>query len=145
MEPYSSKENKRCNYLIGETNAVYHDMAVKMGLSDSAMNILYTICDSGESCLLKEICRRSGISKQTVNSAIRKLEQEGMVYLKSADSRNKYVCLTNRGKELSQNTVIRMIQAENEIFASWPKEEVDIYLELTEKYLRDLREKAKNF
>lgn len=145
MEPYSSKENKRCNYLIGETNAVYHDMAVKMGLSDSAMNILYTICDSGESCLLKEICRRSGISKQTVNSAIRKLEQEGMVYLKSADSRNKYVCLTNRGKELSQNTVIRMIKAENEIFASWPKEEVDIYLELTEKYLRDLREKAKDF
>ncbi|MDE6906096.1 MAG: MarR family transcriptional regulator [Lachnospiraceae bacterium] len=145
MEPYSSKDNKRCNYLIGETNAVYHDMAVKMGLSDSAMNILYTICDSGESCLLKEICRRSGISKQTVNSAIRKLEQEGMVYLKSADSRNKYVCLTNRGKELSQNTVIRMIQAENEIFASWPKEEVDIYLELTEKYLRDLREKAKDF
>ncbi|MCI8875618.1 MAG: MarR family transcriptional regulator [Lachnospiraceae bacterium] len=145
MEPYSSKENKRCNYLFGETNAVYHDMAVKMGLSDSAMNILYTICDSGESCLLKEICRRSGISKQTVNSAIRKLEQEGMVYLKSADSRNKYVCLTNRGKELSQNTVIRMIQAENEIFASWPKEEVDIYLELTEKYLNDLREKAKNF
>ena len=145
MEPYSSKENKRCNYLFGETNAVYHDMAVKMGMSDSAMNILYTICDSGESCLLKEICRRSGISKQTVNSAIRKLEQEGMVYLKSADSRNKYVCLTNRGKELSQNTVIRMIQAENEIFASWPKEEVDIYLELTEKYLNDLREKAKNF
>lgn len=145
MEPYSSKDNKRCNYLIGETNAVYHDMAVKMGLSDSAMNILYTICDSGESCLLKEICRRSGISKQTVNSAIRKLEQEGMVYLKSADSRNKYVCLTNRGKELSQNTVIRMIKAENEIFASWPKEEVDIYLELTEKYLRDLREKAKDF
>ena len=124
---------------------MYHDMAVKMGLSDSAMNILYTICDSGESCLLKEICRRSGISKQTVNSAIRKLEQEGMVYLKSADSRNKYVCLTNRGKELSQNTVIRMIQAENEIFAAWPKEEVDMYLELTEKYLKDLREKAKSF
>ena len=65
MEPYSSKENKRCNYLFGETNAVYHDMAVKMGLSDSAMNILYTICDSGESCLLKEICRRSGISKHS--------------------------------------------------------------------------------
>lgn len=145
MEAYSSKENKRCNYLIGETNGVYHEMAVKMGLSDSAMSILYTICDRGESCLLKEICRQSGISKQTVNSAIRKLEQEGIVYLKSADSKNKYVCLTDRGKEFAQGTVIRLIKAENDIFASWPKEDVDRYLELTEKYLKDLREKAENF
>ena len=28
-------------HLAGEINALYHEAAVKMGLSDSAMNILY--------------------------------------------------------------------------------------------------------
>ena len=38
-----SKVMKRYNYLLGELNAVYHEMSLKLGLSDSAMIILYTI------------------------------------------------------------------------------------------------------
>ena len=53
-----SKVMKRYNYLLGELNAVYHEMSLKLGLSDSAMIILYTICDQGERCPLQE---RSGI------------------------------------------------------------------------------------
>lgn len=65
------------------------------------MIILYTICDNGESCLLQEISRRSGVSKQTINSAIRKLEKEGIVYLESVGAKNKNVCLTDEGKQLA--------------------------------------------
>ena len=32
---------------------------------------------------------------------------------------------------------------ENDIFASWPREDVEQYLELTERFLLDLRERAK--
>ena len=38
----------------------------------------------------------------------------------------------------------RIISAENEIFASWPQEDVQKYMELTEAFLRALQEKAKN-
>lgn len=134
---------KRCNYLIGEIDAVYHEMAVNLGLSDSAMRILYAICDSGESCLLQEICRRSGVSKQTINSAIRKLEAEGIVYLEPAGGKSKNVCLTKEGKRLAEQTVIRIMEAENDILASWAKEDVDKYLGLTEEFLTAIREKAK--
>lgn len=144
MNNYFSKEMKRCNYLTSEIEGVYHEMALKLGLSDSAMRILYAICDTGESCMLKEICRISGISKQTINSAIRKLEREGMVFLTAAGSKNKNVCLTDKGKELVQDTVMRIIEAENEILASWSEEEVEAYLGLTEKYLNAIREKAEN-
>ena len=34
-------------YLAGEINALYHEAAVKMGLSDSVQNILYVICEKG--------------------------------------------------------------------------------------------------
>ena len=89
MKTHISIEMKRFNHLIGEIDAVYHDMALKLGLSDSAMRILYTICNNGESCLLQEICHLSGISKQTINSAIRKLEADEIVYLEQISGKNK--------------------------------------------------------
>lgn len=134
---------KRFNHLLGEIESVYHEMALRFGQSDSVMNILYTICDYGESCPLQEICRRSGISKQTINSGLRKLETEGIVYLEQAGARGKNVCLTEKGKELAENTAIRVIETENGILASWPKEDVEKYLELTEHFLVAIKEKAK--
>lgn len=80
MNPYISKEMKRYNHLMSEIEAAYHQMSLKLGISDSAMIILYTICDTGDCCLLQDICRRSGISKQTINSAIRKLEAENDIF-----------------------------------------------------------------
>lgn len=142
MRETTSKIMKRFNYLLGELDAVYHDMSLKLGLSDSAMNILYTICDQGDRCLLQNICRWSGLSKQMINSAIRKLETEGVVYLERAGSRNKDVCLTEQGMELAERTVGRIMQAENEIFASWTEEDVEKYLELTAHFLAAIREKA---
>ena len=143
MKVYSSKDMKRFNHLLGEIEAVYHEMALKFGQSDSVMNILYTICDYGKSCPLQEICRRSGISKQTINSGLRKLETEGIVYLEQAGARGKNVCLTEKGKALAEDTAIRVIEAENGILASWSKEDVEKYLELMECFLVAIKEKAK--
>ena len=32
-------------HLSGEINSLYHEIAVRMGLSDSVLNILYVICE----------------------------------------------------------------------------------------------------
>jgi len=133
---------KRFNYLIGETGAVYHAASLKLGLSDSVMQILYTICDFDGSCLLSDICRLTGIAKQTVNSAIRNLERDGIVCLKAADARSKMVLLTEKGSAYAEDTVARIIKAENEIFESWSEEEVSQYLLLTERYMNALIEKT---
>ena len=133
---------KRYNHLTGEINAVYHRMSLKLGLSDSASIILYTICDSGDACPLRDICRLSGLSKQTVNSALRRLEADGAVRLEAAGPRNKTVCLTEAGKLLADRTARRIIQAENVVFAAWPPEDVEAYLTLTERFLSDIRGKA---
>lgn len=143
MMRYSSKEMKRYNYLSTEIDAVYHEISVKLGMSDSAMIILYTICDQGDSCPLQTVCRQSGIRKQTINSAVRKLESEGIVYLEAAGAKNKNLCLTEEGKRLAERTAIRIMKAENEIFASWEQEEVEQYLALTERFLKEIKEKSK--
>ena len=45
---------------------------------------------------------------------------------------------------LAGRTAQKILQAENDIFASWPQEDVQKYLELTETFLLALREKSKS-
>lgn len=145
MKICASNEIKRFNHLISETDALYHEIALKLGLTDSALQILYTVCNNGECCPLQEICRISGISKQTINSSLRKLEADKIVYLEQISGKSKNVCLTEKGKVLAESTVAKLIKAENEVFSSWSKEDSDKYLELTELYLTELRKKSEQF
>lgn len=138
-----SGELKRYNYLVGEIDATYHEMSAKLGLSDSMMRILYTICDNGTDCPLQKICRLTGLSKQTINSALRKLENEGVIYLEPLGPKNKNVCLTESGKHLAKQTAGRILMMENAIFAAWPREDMERYITLTETYLQDLRAMAR--
>lgn len=76
MSVQSSASLKRLNHLQCEMGVVYHEMSHLCGLSDSTMQILYTICNfDEESCLLQDICRLTGLPKQTINSALRQLEK----------------------------------------------------------------------
>ena len=131
---------KRYNHLVGEIDAVYHEASLKLGMSDSVSKILYTICNVGSSCLLHDICKQTGLSKQTVHSAIRNLEAKEMVTLELVGGKSKKVCLTEKGEIFAQKTARRIIDMENSILSSWPKEDVQTYLELTERFLVDLKE-----
>ena len=130
-------------HLAGEINSLYHEAAVKMGISDSVMNILYVICEKGDRCLQSEISRLTGISRQTINSAIRKLEKDGIVYLKQGQGRNTIVCLTETGKKFSAEKIIPILEMENKIWNEWTAEEQKQYLELTQKYRDALKKYVK--
>lgn len=147
MQSATSKALKRFNYLSAEIGAAYHEMSFLLGLSDSAMQILYTICDCGKdgACPLQVICRQTGLAKQTVNSALRKLEKENVLYLERSGAKQKTVCLTENGKILAKNTAMRMIKAENAIWESWQAQEAETYLALTEKFLRAFQKKTNEF
>lgn len=136
------KQFKHFNYMSSEIDASYHQAALKLGLSDSAMLVLYAVLNGGDSCLVGDISRLSGVRKQTVNSALRKLEGEGIIRLEEVSGRKKRVCLTERGREFAASTVMRVIQIENEIFAAWSREDREKYLELTQRYLSAFKQKV---
>lgn len=133
---------QRINLLTSKIDNAYHEAALRFGLSDSAMIVLYAVCCEGESCPLSEIVRGCGLSKQTVNSALRRLEADGIVCLRPSGGRTKQVCLTGQGLALCRNTVSRLIQIENEIFDSWPPEDAALYLDLMQRYLSAFEEKS---
>ena len=140
----SSNSLKRFNHLISEIDAVYHESSLKLGLSDSVSRILYTICNVGDSYPLHEIIRQTGLSKQTVHSAVHKLEEEGVLFLRPLGGKAKLVCLTEQGSRLAERTALRLIQLENDLLASWDPEDVQRYLSLTERFLEDLKERVGN-
>ena len=130
---------RKYTHLAGEINSLYHEAALKMGLSDSAMNILYVVCENGTRCLQSEISKQAGISRQTVNSAIRKLENDGIIYLEQGHGRNTIVCLTEKGERFSSERIFPLFEIENKIWNEWTAEEQQQYLTLTEKYCDGLK------
>ncbi|MCF0124115.1 MAG: MarR family transcriptional regulator [Ruminiclostridium sp.] len=133
---------QRINWLISETDSLYHQASLKIGLNDSASRILYALYTSGGSCLLSEICKDSGISKQTVNSALRKLEEEDVVRLEQHHGKAKIVFLTEKGEKKANKTVSKIVDAEIGAFESWSEEEIDTYIGLTNKYAETFREQV---
>lgn len=142
MQIQSSSNLKRYNHLSGEIQACYHEASLKFGISDSVSIILYTICNAGEKHSLSAICKESGLTKQTVNSALRRLESDGIVYTEAVDGKSKNVCLTDRGKEYVKGNALKLINLENDIFSSWDEEDVQKYLGLTERFLVSLKERT---
>lgn len=143
MEYPGKTEMTEIYYLNSEIDCVYHEIAVRLGLSDSELAVLSILHDFGGQCPLSDILRLSGISKQTVNSALRRLEAGGCILLTPFSGKRKRVSLTFAGESLVEATVKRVEQMEREIWASWTKEERELYLGLTRRYLSALKEKAK--
>ena len=54
--------NRKLNYLLAETDAAYHDLALKLGLADSTMMILYALIDAQGRCPLQSLYRGTGQS-----------------------------------------------------------------------------------
>ena len=133
----------KINYLTSEVDALYHRASVKLGVSDSISIILYMVYENGGQCPLSELYKRAGLSKQTVNSALRKLEGENIVRLDRLSGRRKTVCLTETGEEYVQKTVARMHAAECRALEHWSDEEIDCYLTLIEKHIRSFAEEFK--
>lgn len=112
MKPCVSEQLQYYNLLTSEIDEAYHNASLKLGLSDSAMMILYALCSRENPCPLLEIAKLTGISRQTIHSAIKKLEAQGILTLESPGGRRKLVRLTEEGMELAEKTAGRLIKIE---------------------------------
>ena len=130
----------RFNNLNSEIFALYHEASVKLGLSDSAMQILYTVCSSENDCIISDVCRMAGICKQTVNSSLRNLEKNGILYLERLGGKKRVIRLTEKGQQLTDRTARKLIEIENNICEKWSSDEKEQYIALTKKYLEMFRE-----
>lgn len=129
-----------------EQNAIYHSVAAKFGLTDTALWALYCISELAEDQTQQDLCRRGFYAKQTINTAIIGLAGDGMIELiPIPGTRNhKRIHLTLAGRELVGRTVAPLKAAEKNAYGRLSEEELSIYLETAGKlneYLREETEK----
>ena len=81
MEAGTEKRYQEFISASKEIDDVYHMLALKFGLSDSAMWILCTMREANRELTQSEIAQEMSMSRQTVNSAIKNLEKQGYLRL----------------------------------------------------------------
>lgn len=95
-----------------EMNIIYHRLARHYRLSDSVFWVLYLLGEARGPMTQTKLCSALFLSKQTVNSALKKLESEGYITLTPAGAHTKNISLTKSGTKLCEQTVDKVIEAE---------------------------------
>ena len=139
-----SKYLKEYNHIYKEANDIYHEIARKLQLSDSALDIFYTIFEMGDNCLQRDICKASCMPKETVNSSIRKLQTDGYLTLSPGKGRSMHIHLTPSGQKLIQEKLVPLIRIENDAFEDMTVEECEQLIHLNAKYNQALRSRLSN-
>lgn len=138
------REYDKINQLFKSYNHLYHKLAVLYDLSDSAFDILYALQWFKDPCTPTDITDFCCSSKQTIHSALKKLEADGCIRIESSpqNKKNRIVILTEKGKDLAQRTVQQVIDAELNAFASLSEEERRALIAIQTKQLHAFRKET---
>ena len=109
-----------CNRLHKRMDAVYHAYAKQTGLSDAAFWLLYSLYERGAPGTQKDLCNLWFFSPQTINSALKALEQKGLLTLQAqpGSRKAKLVMLTGEGQTFVERQIAPVVRAEE---ASWQR------------------------
>lgn len=128
------------NTIIKENDELYRGVARTLGLPDCAFWILYALRESAQVLTQSEICNAMYQPKQTVNSALKKLEADGYIaLLEMNDRRSKQIHLTEEGQRLAEKTVDRVVAVEAQAMAGLTVQEQEDFIRLFRKYTDLLR------
>ena len=125
-----------------KTNDEYEVALGGFSVSKSAMMIIWSLYSFGRPCTQKEICNDWLVNKQTVNSAAKKLVEEGYIDIAPSpeNSREKLLIFTEKGKFLAMRTVGKLIEAERRAFERLCEEEQNEAIRITRKHYEILKE-----
>lgn len=141
----SEAELRKFSLCYCETDSLYHEFSVRVGISDTAMRVLYMIRMYDGACLLSEIVRLLGISKQTIHSAVKKLEKDGFLRIENYDGRKKMISFSEKGEEVAKKTVDKLIKIENEVLSLYNQEELKLFFEMENRYRLELKKRVESF
>lgn len=135
---------RRYNSLYKANNEIYHRLARHFGLSDSAFWILYTLREMGGSVSQSQLCGELFLSKQTVHSALKQLEQGGYLQLENVPNsrKNKQVRVTSQGEQLLTQVADPVFAMEERAFLRLSPQQRQALLELDEALLEALRRES---
>lgn len=131
---------EKYNRIYRDQSELYHAVVLHYGLSDCAFWLLYTLWEMGVPLIQRELSTIVCQPKQTVHSALKKLEREGYVCMtEGRDRRSRYAALTERGEQLARTVIDPVLTAETDAFGCMTEEEQRLFLALLLRYNQALR------
>lgn len=141
----SSNLIKEFNQLLKKMDNVYDKLAKSSGISDTAFWIIYTIKNEKETYKQKDLCVMWSYSKQTINSALKKLEEQNIIKLVSVpeNKKDKKIILTDYGEQIAKELIDPVNEIEKESLKQL--KEANIFIDLFKKYIETMEEKSEKF
>lgn len=135
-----SKKLEIINQVCDRIDAIYYRYASAFGVTETELCVLYSLLEHDGEYLQSDIGRDWHCSLQTVHTAIKNMEKKGLIDLicQTGNKKNKYIHLTETGKELSNRIMVPLLDAEEKAFDMLSKEEQDILIPLWQKYANAL-------
>lgn len=128
------ERQKTLNNLEKDLDGLFTRAAARMGLSDSAFDILYALDVYGDGCSQKDLCERCWMGKQTINSSIKRLCQQGVIEKTPGPGRTTVISLTPAGHALVAEKVRPIIEAETAAMHALSSEELTLAINLMTRY-----------
>ena len=124
------------NQLVKELDDTYKLYSKKSGLSDTVFWILYFSYEQKETYTQSEICDAWYYSRQTVNSALKNLEEKNLVKLipSKTNRKNKEIFLTEEGLLLARKVIVPLMEAETKALDALEEKEMHLFLSLMKKH-----------
>lgn len=124
-------------------NVLYHNYAKEVGISDAALWLMYSLYEKGEPCTQTELCEAWFFAPQTINSALKSLEKQGLITLDLVPNsrKNKQFFFTEAGEKFVKEKIEPLVQAEEQSFLRLEERERNELLTITQKHINILEEK----
>ncbi len=135
LEEELAEQLEQLNQNDKALNDLYRNYAAGVNLSDAALWVLYVAWTQGEGCTQKDICESWSYPRQTINSALKNLEQQGYLTLYSTpeNRKSKRIAFTEAGRELGRTAVLPLLEMETASFGQLSREERKQLVALSQK------------
>lgn len=118
---------EQMNRQFNECNALYHELAVHYGVSDTVFWLLYSLYNSSEPQTQNRLCMEWNLPKQTMNSAVASMVKQGLLEL------------TPAGRELAAKTAKPVYSAEQAALEQLGMAEAEHFVRLGQEHLNAIR------
>lgn len=133
------------NQLFKKMDNIYYKLAKNSGLSDTAFWIIYTIKNEKETYQQKDLCVMWSYSKQTINSALKKLEEQNIIKLVSVpnNKKEKKIILTEYGEQIAKKFIEPVNVIERTALNKIKEKSKFIYL--FKEYIEEMNQETNQF
>lgn len=127
-----SEMNERLNIAVNRINGAYYLWGRRHGLQENRLTVLYALGD-GRAHTQTQICREWLIPKTTVNTIVKKLQEEGIVTADGSE-KNKILTLTPYGEQYVKSALGMLYSAETAAMEHILNKYGDVFISAQEEY-----------